>query len=427
MADADVVRQFMAMAEQQIGVAFVQNGLHVHILRTFQGPFTITTALRLYVPTPSNLAKALRLGPVVEAMIGDAPVRIYTDHGVVCVEVPSPWPVHIPGRCLRGRGLAVPLGMTSRRTIEGIDFEQSPHLLIVGPTGRGKTTAARAIAFHLVRQNHPGRVQLLAVTFKPADWRALGGLAHTMAVIADPQEAAAALRWLRDTMHSRTTDGANMPHLFAFVDDLLNLLAVSDVTGDLAEIASLGRAAGVHLVIGTQRLGKRGAGDAAVTGNMPGRLVFGTADAQDSAFFTGRADAGAERLGRYPGDALLITDGGTVRLAVAPVGDADLGDLLQNAKSTSGEEWRPWLACPVARHRVTSERGSDNGATAINTPSREPVTNRLPWRTPTAEEKAALRRLYADLGSKNKVLEVAYGGKNGQTLAWLNQALEEVT
>ena len=74
---------------------------------------------------------------------------------------------------------------------------------------------------------------------------------------------------------------------------------MTDVSNELVELASLGRAAGIHLIVGTQRLGKRGAGDAAVTGNMPTRLVFGTADAQNAAFFSGRADSGAENLGRF--------------------------------------------------------------------------------------------------------------------------------
>lgn len=104
-------------------------------------------------------------------------------------------------------------------------------------------------------------------------------------VITDPHEAAQAIVWLRDRMHERAKTGTVHPHLFVFLDDLLNLLAVADISGPLAEITSLGRAAGLHLIIETQRLGMRGAGDATITGNIPARLVFGTADAQDANFF----------------------------------------------------------------------------------------------------------------------------------------------
>jgi DNA segregation ATPase FtsK/SpoIIIE-like protein len=316
---------------------------------------------------------------------------------------------------LHGKHLAVPLGLAARQTIAGIDFNQSPHTLVIGPTRKGKITAMRALAYHLARQNHAGMVGLVAITLKPGDWQAFGRLLYAWAVVSDPKEAQAALCWLRDTMHRRTRQRMYLPHIFAFVDDLLNLLALADVTGPLVEIASLGRAAGIHLIIGTQRLGKRGAGDVAVTGSITTRLVFGTADAQDGAFFTGRADAGAERLGRYPGDALLINDGAVQRVAVARVTDQDLTELRQNAA-----DFRPWLA---NRLEPAPERGEGGTDTAMDGHAARLVTgsNHLPYRSPTQEDAAAVRALYARTGSKKAALRAAYGGKNGQTLAWLNQ------
>jgi DNA polymerase III delta prime subunit len=435
----------MAMLERAIGAAFVNNGLHIHHLGGVQGPHTFTFAMRLYQPTAANLTKAKRLGPAIEASIGDSPARVYTEQGLVWVEVPSPWPSNVPGSTLRGKGLAVPLGLTSRKAIAGWDAERDPHLLIVGPTGRGKTTAARAVAFHLARQTQPRTVQFVAITFKPDDWRAFGNLAHTTAVIISPAEAANALEWMRNAMHRRTREGTARPHVFLFVDDLLNLLAVTDVTTPLAEIASLGRAAGFHLVIGTQRLGKRGAGDAAITGNMPVRLVFGTADAQDAAFFTGRGQSGAENLGRYKGDALLVTDGGTVRLAVSPVADSDLATLPQDPSQA-----RPWgtvRTVPTARGVIqprnpqtppvkagsSGSNGSENRSGGYVEPPPELArTASEPAETPlldgeptTPQERAKIRAIYAQTGSKSATCRIVWGHKNGETWAWLNQALAE--
>jgi FtsK/SpoIIIE family len=134
------------------------------------------------------MARALRLSGAVEAAVGDGPARIYRERGVVYVEVPSPFPCAVPGSALRGRGLAVPLGLAARQTIAGIDFDQSPHALIIGPTGRGKTTAMRALAYHFARQNHAGKVGMLAITLKPTDWQSFGRLLHAWAVISDPKE-----------------------------------------------------------------------------------------------------------------------------------------------------------------------------------------------------------------------------------------------
>lgn len=430
--DTEQLRQQMGMIERAIGQTFYANGLHVHLCGGIQGPHTLTYGLRLYQPTAQNLAKAARLSTAIEAAIGDSPARIYNDGGVVWVEVPSPWPMVTPGAQLRGAGLALPLGLTSRKGVAGVDFEETPHALIVGPTGRGKTTAARAMAFHLARQNPARSVRMLALTFKPQDWQAFARLPHTLAVIADPEEGTRAIEWLRDQMHSRAKAGTNRPHLFIFLDDLLNLLAVRpDITGPLAEIASLGRAAGLHLVIGTQRLGKRGAGDATITGNIPARLVFGTADAQDASFFTGRGGSGAELLGRYKGDALLVTDGGTVRLAVSMVDDQDLATLPQDPT-----EARPWARTKtktvspirgesVARNTlhppiVAGLNGSNGSATAQEAPD-GPL---LAGEPTTPHDVALVRSVYAQTGSKSATCRRVWGAKNGVIWGWLQAALE---
>src|SRR5438045_4950526 len=103
------VRQYMALIEQAIGAAFVNDGLPVHLLGGNQGPHTLTFALRLYQPTKANLAKALKLAGAVEAAIGDSPVRIYSESGVLFVEAPAPVPVIVYGHTLQGAGVAVPV------------------------------------------------------------------------------------------------------------------------------------------------------------------------------------------------------------------------------------------------------------------------------------------------------------------------------
>jgi hypothetical protein len=222
----------------------------------------------------------------------------------------------------------------------------------------------------------------------------------------------------------------------------------------------LGRAAGIHLIIGTQRLGESGSGGAAVTGNIPTRLVFGTADAQDAALFSGRGDSGAEKLGRYAGDALLINDGGTYRLAVGYVTDADLSSLRQGA-----QEVRPWQRGtpqktngrvaqahptlvttrpnsprpPSTLEHPTVPSHSQTEGVDVQAASPTPFANgtagmgrTLPDRPPTAEERQYLRRLYEETGSKRAALKMAYGGVisadgyTPKTRRWLTEAVTEV-
>lgn len=423
------IRQTMTLTERAIVGVFVAHRLYVHLCGNVQGPHTLTFGLRLYEPTQKNITKALGLSAALEAAIADSPVRVYTDRGTLLVETPSPTSVVVDGTRLQGQGYAVPLGMTSRQTVAGVDFMTNPHLLLVGPTNRGKTTAARLLAYHLASQNPPRTTRFIVSTFKPKDWRAFAALAHSFAVITDPQESACMIAYLVRVMHERTRNDVDSPHLFVFLDDLLNLLGVAAVDSDLAQLASLGRGAGIHLIIGTQRLGEKGAAGGMVTGNMPARLVFGTADAQDAALFTGRGGSGAERLGRYAGDALLITDGGTQRLAVGYVEDRHLAALRQNA-----DEWRPWMRPPTEVTPVPVREGKGgNGTTMLAaTPVTRTGTGKLPDHAPDAAARAYLRRLYEAIGSKNEVLRQVWGGvvnadgKTPKTKRWLDEALTEV-
>lgn len=433
------LQQYMTMMEQAIAGVFVAHGLYVHLCGNVQGPHTLTFGLRLYEPTQKNITKALGLSAALEAAIADSPARVYTDRGLILVETPSPTPVVVDGTRLKGQGYAVPLGLTSRQTVAGVDFIANPHLLLVGPTNRGKTTAARLVAYHLARQNPPRHARFIVSTFKPKDWRAFATLAHCFAVITNPHESARMVAYLVRVMHERTRHDVESPHLFVFLDDLLNLLGVAEVDNELAQLASLGRGAGIHLIIGTQRLGEKGAAGGLVTGNIPARLVFGTADAQDAALFTGRGGSGAERLGRYAGDALLITDGGSQRLAVGTVEDRHLATLRQN-----DDEWRPWLP-PAAQETVPvpAARGEENAVAAIEAPvirtgtdaplleGVRSVTDKLPDQPPDVAARAYLRRLYEETGSKNAVLRYVWGdvvnaeGKTPKTKRWLDEALME--
>lgn len=446
------LQQYMTMVEQAIAGAFVNNGLPLHLCGSLQGPHTLTFGLRLYQPTQTNINKALKLSGAIEAAIVDSPARVYMDNGLIYVEVPSPTPIVVKGTTLHGQALAVPLGMTARQTIAGIDFAINPHVLLVGPTNRGKTTAARLLAYHLAKQNTPRQARFIVSTFKPKDWQAFGHLAHTLAVIPDPWEAEQMIAWLVDLMHQRTASSQDTPHLFVFLDDLLNLLGVVDVTKGLKQLASLGRAAGIHLIIGTQRLGETGSGGAAVTGNIPTRLVFGTADAQDAALFSGRGDSGAEKLGRYAGDALLINDGGAYRLAVGYVTDDDLNHLRQDArdvrpwqrgtnstaKETVGQAHSTPIPPATTGHPNVPAHTQEEGVPAtVDSPTlfaggMAGTGRTLPDRPPTDEERQYLRRLHEETGSKRAALKIAYGsvvsedGYTPKTRRWLNEALAEV-
>lgn len=445
------VKAYMAQIELAIAGAFHNDKLAVHLLGAVQGPHTLTFGVKLYQPTRANVAKALALAGAIEAATSVSPVRIYSEQGAIMVEVPSPVAVVVYGRKLSGQGFAVPLGYSARRAVVGVDFDANPHLILVGPTQRGKTTAARNIAYHLAKQNRTRQARFIVSTFRGWEWGGFEQIAHTMAVVTDAEESAQMIRWLRDVMMSRTKDHVLLPKIFVFLDDLFNLLATVDVADELGQIASLGRGCGIHLVLGTQRLNEKGAGSGAVTGNITERLIFGTASAQDAAQYAGRGESGAEKLGRYKGDALLLSNGAVTRLAVALVDDEDLASLERGA-----DVWRPWhgkagTAAPRANGEtagrasgITQENGgntarhvppNEGGENAQNgdgegSPARHvPTVTRLPNAPPTADEQQYLRDLFGYLGTRRKVLLAAWGGvvndsgKTPKTEKWLADAL----
>lgn len=422
--------------ETGIRAAFIAEKIGCHIIKTKRGPRTLTTCLRLHEPDVKTLARVNRMGATIEAWAGVSPVRIHSSAGYVYVEAPSPLVATVYANSLAGDGLLIPLGMTTLGGVAGVDFEADSHLLAVAPTNGGKTTALRAVIYHLARQMTPQQARFIVSTFKPVDWEGVARLAHTGGLIVDVEETVGMVDWLAGEMYRRTSEYRTTPRLFVVLDDLLNILArAPELAPTLAELASLGRGAGIHLIIGTQRLGKAGTGDAAVSGNITARVVFRTVSAQDAALFTGRGDTGAEALGDQPGDALLITTpGGVQRVAVALTTGEDLAALPQGGGA------RPWLSggtaggtSPVRGGGHTGTNGGMEGgipATGTeNGPNGAAGTGilPLPYQEPTPPQMMTLAALYNRLGSKNKTLAKAYReGKTPKSLGWLNMALEKM-
>ena len=226
-------------------------------------------------------------------------------------------------RKLRGSGLEVPLGATGRLTDEGaietvnVDFSDPayPHLGVVGATGTGKTTAMQAICFHLARQNRPRdlRFAVVAPENKLARWEPVTNLPHATHGVGDPGEIKQFMKW---AAHFATTRKYGWPKWFIVIDDVLALLKMIDMKDALGTLAAQGREPGIHLIIGSQKLGESGAGGSDVTANLRARLLLAAASAQDAAMLAGRSKTGAEAL-EGSGDALLVRGARQERVAVA--------------------------------------------------------------------------------------------------------------
>ena len=446
-APVDNAARDLHILGRQVQGAFIGQGLPVDLELRIQGARTVTVILAPIGFGLAEMAKVQRMEPVIQAALRVSPVRVTQEQGRIFVEFPSPRPALIRGTCpeFRRAGLQVGLGLTTRNQVASIDLARDPHVLLVGPTRRGKSTAARSIIWHLIDQATPGYDSLrVIVVGRPSDWSGLDSARNVWAVVP-PTEALAVVRWLWKEVTHRERHGLSQPRIVLMMDDLLSqLVDESDLVAPLAGIASNGGAAGVHLVICSQRLGKRGVGDAAISGNILTRLVVGAADAQEASLFTGRENSGAERL-TGDGDVLLVTRRGEERITVGLVTNEDLSALprwrvpplpWQPQREPVTPTTAPTVTAPVTA--VTAERVVNPPAEAENTSlltgdstsdSGDGVVTDgdgplLPRRPPTPEDAALLRALRQQFGV-NETLRRAYGGKNQRYAEWLKLALGE--
>lgn len=409
---------YSANVHRGIAAAFVSDGLGAYAYSAIQAPHTLTYPFRLDRPTIGNVNKALRLNRAIEAMTNVSPVRITTEQGLVMVEVPSPVPVVIEGSTLQGEGLAVPVGMSSKRQIVGVDFEQDSHLLIVGATNKGKTVASRNIVYQLIRQHTPDQAQFIVSAFKRKNWKSFSPFAR---VINDKAETLDMLLQVHELMQWRGKNEVETPRLFVILDDCLDLFAYDGVNEVMSKLLPNSRGVGINFILISQR--KSGM-DRKVTGNCTAQLLFNVADVQDSAIVGGRGDLGAETLGRYPGDCLLIANEGVTRVASALVTDDDVIELATQ---------KPWrveaeaILQGVSKSLPNSENDTFSGSGSGSGSGLFTVKNRFPNRfqgqdilDDGSDAEAEAEATGSDYGSDAEAVEIASmlaGGASNKQIA----------
>lgn len=192
-----------------------------------------------------------------------------------------------------------------------------PHLLIAGTTGSGKSVCMNSLIISLLYKAKPDEVKLIMVDPKMVELGVYNGIPHLLIpVVTDPKKAAGALQWSVTEMMRRyrmmADAGVNsmesynklaekdeayekLPHLVVLIDELadLMLVAAKEVEESICRVAQMGRAAGVHLVIATQRPSAD-----VITGlmkaNIPSRIAFAVASAMESRIILDTT--GAEKL-----------------------------------------------------------------------------------------------------------------------------------
>ena len=245
------------------------------------------------------------------------------------------------------------------------DIAKMPHLLIAGATGSGKSVCINTIIMSILYKADPKDVKLLMVDPKVVELSVYNGIPHLLIpVVTDPKKAAGALNWAVAEMtdrynkfaeaHVRNLKGYNakidslpdvegepkpekMPQIVIIVDELADLMMVAsnDVEGAICRLAQLARAAGIHLIIATQRPSVN-----VITGlikaNMPSRIAFAVTSGIDSRTILDMN--GAEKL-LGKGDMLFYPQGipKPVRVQGAFVSDKEVSDVVNYIKEENGQ------------------------------------------------------------------------------------------
>lgn len=236
-----------------------------------------------------------------------------------------------------------------------MDVSKMPHLLIAGATGMGKSVCINCLLMSLLYKATPDEVKLILIDPKKVEFSIYNGLPHLLVpVVSDPKKAAGSLNWAVCEMERRfgliesvgvrdiasyneavkdSPDHEFMPQIVIVIDELADLMATaaSDVETSIARLAAKARAAGMHLVIGTQRPSVD-----VITGvikaNIPSRIAFTVASQVDSRTIIDRS--GAENLiGR--GDMLYDPVGAAkpIRVQGAFVSEKEVDAVVQFIKS----------------------------------------------------------------------------------------------
>ncbi|MEY8311625.1 DNA translocase FtsK 4TM domain-containing protein [Oscillospiraceae bacterium 42-9] len=374
-------------------------GVSTKILDICRGPavtrYEIQPAAGVKVSKITNLSDDLALNLAATGVRIEAPIP---GKAAVGIEVPNRSRSQVCMReLIQSNAFAASkskLSVALGRDIAGqpvvADLARMPHILIAGTTGSGKSVCVNTFIVSMLYKASPDEVRFLMIDPKSVEFTQYNGLPHMLVpVVTEPHKAAGALGWAVNEMmkrykifsehNVRNLAGYNslaasqnyqdengqpmpaMPQIVILIDELADLMmaAPKEVEDSICRLAQLARAAGMHLVIATQRPSVD-----VVTGlikaNIPSRIALTVSTAVDSR--TILDTVGAEKLLGY-GDMLFAPVGSNkpVRVQGCLLKDEEIQSIVEFVKKTKAMDYDEGVIEEIERNAVAGDSGRDSG------------------------------------------------------------------
>ena len=342
---------------------FQDFNIEIQVINVKHGPvvtlFEILPAAGIKINTIINLADD------ISRSMGVGAVRIAQIYGTqfLGVEVPNDQRETVTIKELlsnenfKNTSSKIPIciGKDISGNIEVIDLSKTPHLLVAGTTGSGKSVFINTLLTSILYKFSPKDLRLILIDPKMLELSVYNDIAHLLTpVVTEPKKAIIALKWVCKEMerryslmneeNTRSLEGYNeksiekLPYIVVFIDEMADLMmtAGKEVEHYVQRLAQMARACGIHLVMATQRPSVD-----IITGsikaNFPSRISFQVASKYDSRTVLG--EIGAEQL-LGNGDMLMSKNGGNIiRYQSAFISDNEVNKLINEIKKTQSVEY----------------------------------------------------------------------------------------